>query len=205
MLDGPAGHIEVLVDLPQGDPVGLAMVAHPHPKPGGSAEHKIPALLARSLAHAGWLAVRPNFRGVGRSQGTHDEGVGETDDLLVVLRELRQATPGLRVALTGFSFGAFVVARAVRRLVDEGAAPWRTALAGVPSGEAAGGRSYDTPGPIPQALVVHGELDESVPLQQVLDWARPHRQPVTVVPGADHFFTGSVHVLRDLVLEHLRL
>lgn len=205
LLEGAAGKIEVLVDLPADEAVGIAIVAHPHPKPGGSAQHKIPALLARSLAGAGWIAVRPNFRGVGRSEGTHDEGLGETDDIVALYRELARAAPAQRIALAGFSFGAFVIARTVRRLVDEGTTPWRTVLAGMPSGDAAGGRTYDTPGPIPQALVVHGERDESVPLSQVMDWARAHRQPVTVVPGADHFFAGSVHLLRNLVLEHFRV
>ena len=107
------------------------------------------------------------------------------------------------MALVGFSFGAFVMACVARALADRGTPAWRVCLAGMPSGEA-GGRQYDTPADFADALVVHGEQDERVPLAAVLDWARPQVQPVAVVPGADHFFTGKLHVLRALVLSHLR-
>jgi alpha/beta superfamily hydrolase len=160
-------------------------------------------MLARGLAETGWLAARPNFRGVGRSAGTHDAGLGETDDVLSLCAVLRESRPDLRLALIGFSFGAFVLARVARALAERAAPPWRVCLAGMPSGEVEGQRRYDTPGGIPDARVVHGELDERVPLKAVLDWARPHAQPVVVVPGADHFFTGRLHVLRSLVLSHL--
>jgi alpha/beta superfamily hydrolase len=89
-------------------------------------------------------------------------------------------------------------------LADRGRSAWRTSLAGMPFGEVDGGRCYDTPAGLPDALVVHGERDERVPLQAVLDWARPQSQPVVVVPGADHFFTGRLPLLRGLVLSHAR-
>jgi alpha/beta superfamily hydrolase len=203
LLDGPAGHIEVLLDLPKSELRGLAIVAHPHPQLGGDAMHKVPHFLARGLREAGWLVARPNFRGVGRSAGTHDEGLGETDDVLALCASLREACPDQPLALVGFSFGAFVQARVARALIDSGAAPWRVCLAGMPYGEVEGHRSYDTPDGIPHALVIHGELDRSVPLQAVLDWARPQSHPIVVVPGADHFFTGRLHVLRTLVTSHL--
>lgn len=81
-----------------------------------------------------------------------------------------------------------------------GSPAWRVCLAGMPAGEVAGQRHYDTPANVPDALVVHGERDERVPLASVFDWARPQVQPVVVVPGADHFFTGRLHILRALVL-----
>jgi len=202
LIEGQAGPMEVLVDQPKAPPAGVAVVAHPQPLLGGSATHKIPQLLARALAEAGWLVVRPNFRGAGRSAGAHDEGVGETDDLVALCGLLRSALPGRRLALLGFSFGAFVQARVARRLADAGAPPWRVVLAGMPFGEA-GGRTYATPDGIADALVVHGEADDRVRLGAILDWARPSVQPVVVVPGADHFFSGRLHVLRGLVLAHL--
>lgn len=210
LLDGPAGPLEVWLDLPPpqaGVAAGVAVVAHPQPLLGGSAQHKIPALLARALADAGWQVLRPNFRGVGRSAGTYDAGQGEADDLLALSRSVRAQAPAgqpVRLALLGFSFGAFVQARVARQLQDEGAPAWRVVLAGMPSGTVPAGRHYDTPGALQQALVVHGECDEAVPLAQVLDWARPDGQPVVVVPGADHFFSGKLPRLRDLVLSHLR-
>ena len=203
LLDGPVGTIEVVFDIPKSAPRGVALVAHPQPLLGGHALHKVPHVLARALCDEGWLVARPNFRGVGRSAGTHDEGRGETDDLLALSAQLRAAQPNLPLALAGFSFGAFVQARVARTLADQGKPAWRTCLAGMPFGEA-GGRRYDPPGALPDALVIHGELDERVPLQSVLEWARPAVQPVVVVPGADHFFSGRLPLLRALVLSHLR-
>jgi len=208
LIDGDAGAIEVMVDLPAspdpGAPPGIAIVAHPQPLLGGSAMHKVPVFLARALRDAGWIAVRPNFRGVGRSAGVHDGGIGETQDVLALVRSLRATWPAARLALVGFSFGAFVQARVARALEDAGAPAFRLCLAGMPFGEVEGGRRFDTPqGALSEALVIHGESDERVPLAAVLDWARPAVQPVVVVPGADHFFSGKLHLLRRLMLSHL--
>lgn len=205
LLEGAAGAMEVIIDAPRGEARGIAIVCHPQPLLGGHAMHKVPHFLARALCEAGWLVARPNFRGVGRSPGTHDAGIGETQDMLLLHQQLRAARPDLRIVLIGFSFGAFVQARVARELAERGQAPWRVCLAGMPSGEVAGQRRYDTPQGIPVALVIHGEQDERVPLAAVLDWARPQVQPVVVVPAADHFFTGKLHILRRLVLSHLTL
>jgi alpha/beta superfamily hydrolase len=124
LFDRPVGPLEVIVDLPRQEACGIAIVGHPQPLLGGSAMHKIPLFLARSMAEAGWIVVRPNFRGVGRSAGTHDEGRGETEDVLALLHLLRTHWPDLRLALIGFSFGAFVQARVARALVDAGTPPW---------------------------------------------------------------------------------
>jgi uncharacterized protein len=204
LVEGPAGALELLVDAPATQPLGVALVAHPQPLLGGSAVHKVPQFLARGLVESGWAVVRPNFRGVGRSAGVHDSGMAETDDLLFLVQGIRELPAGQRLALVGFSFGAFVQARVGRALADTGAPAWRTVLAGMPFGEVDGGRRYDTPDGIPAALVVHGEADERVPMQSVLNWARPLGQPVTIVPAADHFFTGKLPALRALVLSHLR-
>ncbi|KQP18284.1 alpha/beta hydrolase [Pseudorhodoferax sp. Leaf267] len=203
LLDGPAGPLEVLFDRPDAEPAGIAVVTHPQPLMGGHAQHKIPQLLARALRDAGWLVARPNFRGVGRSAGTHDEGQGESEDMLALCAALRAAHPGQRLALLGFSFGAYVQARVAHALAARGAPAWRVGLAGMPFGTVQSGRHFDTPQAIDDALVVHGERDEVVPLAHVLDWARAQVQPVVVLPGADHFFTGKLHVLRQLMLQHL--
>jgi alpha/beta superfamily hydrolase len=204
LIDGAAGHIEVLVDRPVTPCIGAVVIAHPQPLLGGDAQHKIPHLLARALAEAGWLALRPNFRGAGRSTGTHDGGQGETEDLLELAMSLQSDSSVPRLALVGFSFGAFVQARVARRLTDLGRPAWRVGLLGMPFGEVEAGRSCDPPDGFPDAFAVHGERDERVPLSAILDWARPRHQPVVVVPGADHFFTGKLPLLRALVLDHLR-
>ncbi|WP_124081215.1 alpha/beta hydrolase [Pigmentiphaga humi] len=194
--------MQVVVDLPALPPTGLAVVTHPQPLLGGSAMHKLPHFLARALSGEGWLAARPNFRGVGQSAGTHDEGRGESDDTLALCQALRAGYPGLPLLLVGFSFGAYVHALVARRLADRGEPAWRTFLAGMPYGLVPAGRSYGTPRGLPDAWVVHGEQDEVVPVANVFDWARPDAQPVVVVPGADHFFTGKLPLLRDMLLAH---
>lgn len=203
IVPGPVGGIDVLVDRPAAPPRGVVIVGHPQPLLGGSARHKIPQFLAGALRDAGWLVVRPNFRGVGQTQGEHDAGLGETDDMLAVVHWLQRVQPGLRIALVGFSFGAFVLARLARAMADAGAPAWRVCLAGMPFGTVEGNRRYDTPGGLPQTLVIHGEQDERVPLSAIMDWARPDGHPVVVVPGANHFFSGRLPVLRSLVLGHL--
>lgn len=200
-LQGAAGAIEALVDTPQpadGSAVrGVAVIAHPHPLFGGTMTNKVVQTVARACVLAGWQAVRFNFRGVGASQGTHDAGRGELEDLLAVVE---QAAPHGPLVLAGFSFGAFVTSHAVARLAAQ-----RDIARVVLVGTAA---SRFTVAPVPselhaRTLVVHGEVDDTVPLASVLDWARPQHLPVTVIPGVEHFFHGQLPLLRNLVLRHL--
>jgi alpha/beta superfamily hydrolase len=199
-LAGPAGIIEALLDEPaDGTAIrGTAVIAHPHPLFGGTMENKVVQTLARAFVQSGWKAVRFNFRGVGASQGEHDEGRGELDDMLAVVGT--QAASGT-LALAGFSFGSFVAARALQAVWQErkpekivlvGTAASRFAVAHVPAD------AHDA------TLVIHGEHDDTVPLAAVMDWARPQSLPVTVVPGGGHFFHGQLPLLKSLVLRHLR-
>ena len=204
-VNGPAGQIEVLVDIPT-TVRGIALICHPHPLFGGANSNKVAHTLARTFRDQGHVALRPNFRGVGGSEGEHDKGDGETEDMLALLAWAQSRWGVLPVALGGFSFGAFVQARVGNRLKDGGTPPRVMALVGTAAGDAAdGSRSYDTahlPAGVP-ALVIHGEDDATVPLGNVLAWARPQDLPVAVVPGADHFFHGKLHVIRDLVTRWL--
>ena len=199
-LAGPAGVIEALRDEP-GDGVallGTAVIAHPHPLFGGTMENKVVQTIARAFVQAGWRSIRFNFRGVGASEGVHDEGRGELEDMLHVVGD--QAPEGA-LALAGFSFGSFVAAGAVQRLWDSrpagkivlvGTAASRFSVVALPEA------SHD------RVLVVHGESDDTVPLAAVMDWARPQQLPVTVVPGGGHFFHGQLALLKGLVARHLR-
>ncbi|WP_374669065.1 alpha/beta hydrolase [Ramlibacter sp.] len=197
-LAGPAGRLQVLRDQPEGVPLGVAVIAHPHPLFGGTMDNKVVQTLARAFVQQGWTAVRFNFRGVGGSEGAYDEGRGETEDLLAVVDAL---APQGALALAGFSFGAYVAAQALqglwaardpRHLVLVGTAASRFVVPPLP--EAARER----------ALVIHGEQDDTVPLAAVLDWARPQSLPVLVVPGVEHFFHGQLTLLKNLVARHLR-
>jgi alpha/beta superfamily hydrolase len=204
-LQGVAGVIEALRDLPaqsvdataRGIARGIAVVAHPHPLFGGTMENKVVQTLARAFVQCGWEVIRFNFRGVGASQGVYDEGRGELQDFLTVVEQC--AGQGA-LALAGFSFGSFVTSHAVQSL-----SPSRPIDKLVLVGTAA--TRFDV-APIPKALhertlVLHGEVDDTVPLSDVLNWARPQTLPVTVIPGVEHFFHGQLALLRSLVVRHL--
>jgi alpha/beta superfamily hydrolase len=199
ILQGPAGAIEALRDSPvQGEIRGTAVIAHPHPLFGGTMQNKVVQTLARAFVQCGWQAVRFNFRGVGTSAGTYDEGRGEAADMQAVIDQVAPSGP---LALAGFSFGAFVTSHVVRtltpvrsldKLVLVGTAASRFEVAPV------------TPELHEQTLVLHGEQDDTVPLASVMDWARPQSLPVTVIPGVEHFFHGQLPLLKTLVARHLR-
>ena len=198
-LDGPAGRIDVALDLPAVDaPRALALIAHPHPLYGGTLDNKVAQTLARAFTELGYATLRPNFRGVGGSEGVHDHGEGETEDLLAVLAQARARFPGAvgeaPPVLAGFSFGAFVQTRVAQRVTPE-----RVVLVGVAAGLVTAGRAYSAPTVPADTVVIHGELDETVPLANVLDWARPQELPVVLVPGADHFFHRRLHIIRAII------
>jgi uncharacterized protein len=200
-IDGTAGLLEVLVDepvpMPRLTPVGTAVIAHPHPQFGGTMDNKVVQTLARAFVLCGWRAVRFNFRGVGKSQGAYDAGHGELADLLSVVAHFAAEGP---LALAGFSFGSFVTSHAVQALAVT-QAPEKVVLVGTAA-------SRFQVAPIApelheRTLVIHGELDETVPLADVMAWARPQSLPVTVIPGGEHFFHGQLPLLRGLVVRHL--
>lgn len=197
-LQGAAGAIEVQRDQPAEAARGIAVIAHPHPLFGGTMDNKVVQTLARAFVACGWTTVRFNFRGVGASQGVHDEGRGELEDMLNVVGQLAPEGP---LAIAGFSFGAFVASGAVQQLWSErdlrqivlvGTAAARNTVAALPA------EAHE------RALVVHGEADDTVALSAVMDWARPQSLPVTVIPGGGHFFHGQLQLLKSLVARHLR-
>lgn len=190
MITGPAGALECAVDEPDGLVRGSAVICHPHPLHGGTLDNKVAQTLARAFAQCGWRALRFNFRGVGASAGTWDEGRGEIDDALAVAAQLGE--PGLPLALVGFSFGGFVAARAAARLHCE-----TLVLVGPATS------SFDLETVASDTLVIHGEHDDVVPLAATLDWARPQALPVVVIPGGGHFFHGQLSLLKTLVVRHL--
>ena len=214
LIDGPAGKIETVFDYPAAtNPVvaaaagagsaaaqqrGLALVAHPHPLYGGTLDNKVAQILAKTFVALGYVAARPNFRGVGASEGAHDDGNGEADDLVAVVQHARRRA-GLEhiaqapVVLAGFSFGSLVQSRValklarlgitVERMVFVGTAVTRGTVEKVPA---------DT-------VVIHGELDDTVPLDAVLRWAEPQELPVQVIAGAGHFFHRRLHLIAGII------
>jgi alpha/beta superfamily hydrolase len=197
-VDGPAGRIDVIMERPDA-PRGIALIAHPHPIGGGANTNKVAYTLARTFVSLGYAAFRPNFRGVGDSDGDHDDGHGETEDLLAVLQDAKRRCGDLPVALAGFSFGAYCQTRVAKRLAETHHPAQRLVLVGTAAGFVEGTRHYDTESVPHDTIVIHGSADETVPLANLLDWARPLDLPVVVVPGADHFFHRRLHVIRDIV------
>jgi uncharacterized protein len=192
---GPAGGIDTAIDLPSGDLRGIALVAHPHPLFGGTRDNKVVQTLARTFVSLGYASLRPNFRGVGASEGSHDEGLGETEDLLAVIADAHARFGAAHdVVLAGFSFGSFVQSRVAQRLRTQGTPARRLVLVGTAT-------SRFSVEPVPEdSVVIHGELDDVVPLGSVLEWARQGSAPVIVIPGADHFFHRRLTTIKRIVL-----
>ena len=197
IIPGPEGDLEVAIELPQGTIRALALVAHPHPLHGGTMDNKVTTTLARVCVASGCAVIRLNYRGVGKSAGSFDFAKGETDDAACALAYL-QAVHGrdLLVVLCGFSFGTAVVAQLAQRLLPE-------QLAAMVLAGAAVQRFANVTVEPELTLMVHGELDDTVPLSETLNWARPISLPVTVVPNADHFFNRQLLPLKALASRHI--
>jgi len=216
-IDGIVGLIEMSIDLPdelKSDPSfvvrGLALVAHPHPLMGGTMDNKVAQTIARAFNQLGYVSVRPNFRGVGGTLGVHDDGVGELVDLLHVTDWMRipsswsqsevtahQAWAAnvnvLPLVVSGFSFGSFVGSHLVQKLAELGRPAERLVMVGSAAGK------WDLATVAADTIVIHGEVDETIPLVDVFDWARPQELTVQVVPGADHFFHRRLHCIRNII------
>ncbi|MBA2352808.1 MAG: alpha/beta hydrolase [Burkholderiales bacterium] len=189
LIDGPAGKLELAIERPQDAPAGIALIAHPHPLQGGTFDNKVVTTLTRAFTRLGYLALRMNFRGVGQSEGLHDNGIGETEDMLAAADSARREFGNLPMVLAGFSFGAYVQSRVApriehRRLVLIAPAVDRFEVGAVPG----------------NTLVIHGDEDDVVPLSATLKWAKAQKLPVVVLPGAGHFFHGYLIELQAVVL-----
>ncbi len=195
-LQGGGGRMECALDLPADEVRGIGLVAHPHPLYGGTMDNKVAHSLARTFTGLGYAAARMNFRGVGESEGVHDEGRGEQDDMLILLEHMQREYPGVPVALSGFSFGTFVQSCLQKRLEQEGRPAERLVLVGSAAGK------WAMPTVPSNSLVIHGELDDTITLAAVMEWLRPQDIPVLVIPGADHFFHRKLQHIRNYVTQN---
>ncbi len=194
-IAGPVGALDTIVVAPQGGITGIAVVCHPNPTQGGTNTNKVVQTCAKALAGKGYIAYCPNLRGVGNSEGEHDFGRGEVDDVLAVVAHARREHGDLPLVLAGFSFGGYVAAHTRARIEAD-----KLILLGA----AVGKYPVPIPAEVPaDTLVVHGEEDEVVPLSNVLNWARPQGLPVVVFPGAGHFFHGRLVPLGRVIAQSL--
>ena len=203
-FDGLAGVIDCALDWPEGAPTGWALVLHPNPAQGGTRDNKVVTTIARACVQHGLLAIRPNFRGIGSSGGTFDHGKGELLDMAALVEQFRVRYPEIAAmpwVLGGFSFGTSIAVQLY--------AQWDRLGKNLPNivmltGSAAMRFRHSEVKAPEDALVIHGEVDEVVPLSEVMDWARPLGMPVVVIPEAGHFFHGKLLILRQLVQTRLQ-
>lgn len=199
VFQGQAGAIDCAVDWPEGTPRGWALVLHPNPVQGGTRDNKVVTTIARSCVQEGLVAIRPNFRGIGKSEGAFDDGVGETQDMLAVVEQFSRDHPDIAAGkwvMGGFSFGTSIGAQLYSTLAEhKQKIPDAVILAG-PAIERFKFRAVELPD---DAMLIHGELDDVVPLSETMDFARKAGLPVVVVPESGHFFHGKLITLRRLV------
>ncbi len=199
----PQGHLEgILKPEAEGSqpPRYTGLVCHPHPLYGGTMHNKVVFKVTQTLQALDIPVLRFNFRGVGHSTGTYDEGRGEVEDVRFALEFLSRRYPGIPVILAGFSFGAYVGLRAasaddrVQAMIG----------LGVPV------RLFDGDtlrGCHKPKLIVHGTLDEIVPYDQVAQWFEQVAVPKSMiaVQGADHFFQGHLHEVQAIVTKFVHM
>lgn len=196
-IDGPAGALEAVVEDPGAAvPRNAAIVCHPHSLHGGTLGNKVVHTLARTFQGLGAPTVRFNFRGVGHSGGSFDDGPGESDDVVAVAAWVRQRWPGADLWLAGFSFGGYVALLSARRVQAV------RLITVAPALLQRFGPGNAIPVPACPWLIVQGEADELVDAAQVRTLTADLRPPPTlsVLPGVDHFFHGHLHELKDAVL-----
>jgi alpha/beta superfamily hydrolase len=203
----PVGHLETVVEEPQGVPRGLALIAHPHPLKGGSLDNKVAWTLARAALACGLVAVRPNFRGVGESSGAFDHGIGESEDLLAlaasvashygalpsqegrrIRKEAEPPTTPLPWTLMGFSFGAYVQHRVARELHAERLIMVAPAVS-----------MYEFEATSIPTSIIHGDQDEVIPFAAARDYAERHGIPLIAIADTGHFFHGRLRELQQRV------
>lgn len=193
----PGGRMEVVIDDPVAERKGLILIAHPHPLQGGSLDNKVVHTLARTATDHGYVAVRPNFRGVGLSEGEYDHGQGEVEDMLAIMEFVSNNYPELKWRLAGFSFGAFVQHQLAKRMetgrMEAGHTETDCVLLVAPAVNL-----YTFGAPASGVRMIHGDQDEVVPFADAQAWAAQFNVPLTVVPGAGHFFHGRLKDLSTL-------
>lgn len=193
-IDGPVGRLEGLLELPgHTEPRAAAVICHPHPLHGGTLQNKVAHTLSRAFVAQNFAALRFNFRGVGKSAGKFDDGDGERADVLAAVDFMRERFPALPVWLSGFSFGAAMAVRAA----DE------VNAAGLVSVAPAAFRLTDNEPvqPVCPWLIVHGENDELVNIDDTIEWVNSMAPgpELCVLPDTTHFFHGKLIKLREVV------
>jgi alpha/beta superfamily hydrolase len=200
-IDGPQGQLEALyLEVP--DATGIALICHPNPVQGGTMLNKVVSTLQRTVRDAGLITLRFNYRGVGKSAGTHDMGTGEVDDAEAAAAWLLARHPGLPLTLLGFSFGGFVAATLGGRLEAQGEVVARLFMIAPAVMRIASQDDLPKGG---ELALIQPETDEVVDPQLVYQWSERLQRPHELLKVAEcgHFFHGKLTDLKDLVLPRL--
>jgi len=202
-IEGQAGALEAVAEDPGVPGTSYAVVCHPHPLFGGTMQNKVVTTVARALHDSGIPTLRFNFRGVGASGGSFDQGVGETADAEAVASWGAQRWPGRDLVLAGFSFGGYVALRLAQQRDSQNRAP-KLLITIAPAVQ-----RFDTESTsVPRCpwLIIQGDADDVVDPAEVIRWAQAlNPQPrLWVLPGAGHFFHGRLPEVRDAVTTTLR-
>jgi hypothetical protein len=197
-IPGPAGVLEALVETTRSRPSAVAVVCHPHPRQQGTMHNKVAYTLSRCFARLGAAAVRFNFRGVGESAGSYDQGNGETDDAIAVMDWGLRRWPGAGLYLAGFSFGAVIALRA---------AHLRHARGLVTIAPPVHGDREEWHRPECRWLLLQGADDDVVLSGDVGRWANAMVPPpdIRVIQRAGHFFHGRLATITDSITEFFAL
>jgi len=197
LINGPAGQLEVLLEQPDEvlDNAPIAIICHPHPLYGGTMQNKVVHIIAKACLGLGMPAIRFNFRGVGKSEGHFEHGLGEQQDLATVVEWARKQFPSHPVWLAGFSFGSFVAYKSFNQVKAE-----RLLLVAPPVGlfEFQPMEKIDIPW-----AVIQGKQDEITPPESVEEWVKSQKtQPVFYyLDDVSHFFHGKLIILREIVAD----
>jgi len=197
LLDGPAGKLEIALGEPKSIPKGIAIIAHPHPLHGGTMDNKVVCTLFTTLLELEFITAKFNFRGIGKSEGVFDHGIGETEDVIAVTQaicnQFNNHVPDLPLLLAGFSFGGAVQLHAAERLNPEYLILVAPSVAKL--------KAPIVPETTQFALIIQGDKDDIVRPDTLLAWATPKSQPITLIPGAEHFFHGKLAILKEVILK----
>lgn len=205
---GKAGVIDCALDWPESDQpvIGWVLILHPHPLHGGARNNKVVTTMSRAATVQGLLVVRPDFRGVGQSEGQFDQGEGETLDMIELIEQFQQQFSDIAAGhfmLGGFSFGSSVAAQVYSLLHST---KQRTPQALVLAGCAVERFRFVDQLEVPDfAYLVHGEADDVVPLGESMTFAKTHDLAVSIIPEAGHFFHGQLILLRHLISDQWQL
>lgn len=198
MIEGPVGQLEAITQCPESPRDITAIICHPHPLYAGTMHNKVVHTLSKAFLELSIKTVRFNYRGVGESEGSYGEGVGETDDALAIARWAKRVAPNDRLWLAGFSFGSYVAARAASELQPEQLVTVAPAVSRFDFSEL-------QPVGCPW-LVLQGEADEVVSPEKVYQWVESSPEEPTLIrfPEVGHFFHGQLIALRDTVVEQFK-